>query len=123
MPQNGWQLGTLYKKGGAYFGAPNGLGFGFQQVGGPFTPVTPAQTVDPSSNIPPFSSASTSQATGQFAYGCGHIVNNPEVWRDFDYETNMSCAVITCPLCSYINSLVEPYEAWLNTFTNPVQLP
>jgi hypothetical protein len=121
--QNSWQIGTLYQKGGAYFGAPGGQGFGFTQTGGPGTQVLPAQTVDPSSNIAPFSTKATSNQTGQFAFGCGHIVNNPVVWRDFDYVTNMSAAMITCPMCGYLNSVLEPYELWLNTFTNPIQLP
>jgi hypothetical protein len=121
--KNDWQVGTLYQKGGAFFGAPGGLGFGFTQPNGPGTPIVPGQTVNPSSNIPPFSSQSTSDQTGQFAYSCGHVVNNPVVWRDFDYETNMSAAMITCPMCGFLNSVVEPYEAWLNTLTNPVQLP
>lgn len=123
MPVNGFQVGTLYLKGGQQFGAPGGLGWGFHQVGGPFTQVLPAQTSDPSSVIAPFSTKSVSDATGQFAYPCGHIVNNPIVYRDFDYDNNVSVAVITCPMCSLVSSVVSPYEAWLNTLTNPVQLP
>lgn len=120
--QNGWVEGTMYKNGGD-IGPPGAGGYGYTQPGGPFTPVYPQQTSDPSSVIAPFSTKSVSQATGQLAFVCGHILNMCLVYKDFDYTTNKSCALICCPACTCISSVVEPYEDWLDTFSNPVQLP
>jgi hypothetical protein len=122
MPANGWVRGTMYKPGGDV-GAPGSGGYGYKQPGGPFTPVYPQQTVRPDSNIPPFSTAPTTNQTGQMAFGCGHILDMCLVYKDFDYETGMSVALICCPACTFISEALEPYEKFLDTFSNPVQLP
>jgi hypothetical protein len=32
------------------------------------------------------------------------------VFKDFDFVTGLSAACICCPVCSYLQFLIEPYE-------------
>jgi hypothetical protein len=101
MPANDWSLGTLYIQ-------PNGKGGVWSQPGGPGTTVFPQQA---SSNVDYFSTAPFNELSGQYVFGCGHSANNCEVYRDYDYDNAISVAILACPLCSYAQRTIEPYEA------------
>lgn len=102
MATNNWQIGALY--------IPGGLPGYFTQPGGPGTLVYPQQ-VTASSNY--LSTLPFSELTGIYMFGCGHSANEVEVFRDFDYDTNMSVALLACPLCSFVQRTIEPFEAAL----------
>jgi len=118
---NGWKLGTMYYPGGG-FGLP-GVGRGFTQPGGANTPVLPAQIVNPSSTIAPFSGQPVTEQTGVMSGVCSHFFDEPLVVREYDYTLSSSVALICCPLCSCVCGTIYPYSAWLNTVTNPVTFP
>lgn len=109
MPANAWALGALYPPGGL-----NGVAW--KQPGGPGTQVFPQQqtSVDLLS-ITPFS-----ELTGVMFSGCGHSIDQPLIQTEFDYETNESCALICCPMCGYVNWVVEPASAALDTVQYPM---
>jgi hypothetical protein len=104
-------------------GAPGSGGFGFTQPGPAGSPVLPPQVSDPSSVIAPFSTTPVFSATGQFSFICSHIENMPVIYRDFDYETGMSVALVVCPTCSCVSGVIRPYEAAFNNFTQPIIIP
>lgn len=99
MLANDWTLGTLY--------VPGGLPGYFTQPGGPNTPVFPAQVQASSAylSIKPFT-----EYTGVYIFGCEHSANECMVFRDWDYETGMSVALLCCPLCSFLQRTIEPFE-------------
>jgi hypothetical protein len=104
-------------------GLPGGVGRGFTQPGGAFTPVYPQQVVNPSSTIAPFSTSPVTEQTGVMSFACGHLVDEPMVLREYDYTLGSSVALVCCPQCSCITGTIYPYEAWLNPVTNPVTIP
>lgn len=116
MVTNTWELGTLYIR-------PNGPNGYWTQTDGPFSSVLPAQVVQPNSTIAPFSTAPVTEQTGVMSFPCGHFVDEPMIYRDYDYVTKSSAAMVCCPMCSILADVVEPYEAWLNVITNPIQFP
>jgi hypothetical protein len=97
MAVNDWQLGTLYVKGG--------LPGYFTQPGGPNTVVYPKQVQASSDylSIKPFT-----EYTAQYLFGCEHAANEVMVFTDWDYDTNMSVALLCCPLCSFVQRTIEP---------------
>lgn len=82
------------------------------QPGGPGTTVYPQQEnaiYDPPQNpIPP--GIFFSESSGLWFAGCGHNMDTWHIFTDYDDTTNMSAAVITCNLCSYIVQIIEPRE-------------
>ena len=42
--------------------------------------------------------------------GCGHGWDCIQVFRDYDSDTDMSVAILACPICTFIINYVEPYE-------------
>ena len=98
MPVNDWKLNALYLPGG-----PGG--FWTQPVpGGPVYP----QQVQANSDI--LTTEPFSDLSGTDIGGCGHSFNSVTVYRDHDYETGLSVALITCPLCSFVLRRIEPFE-------------
>ena len=99
MPTNDFQVGALYIPGGipGYFTQPGGIG----------TQVFPAQ-VQASSDY--FSTKPFTEYSGVYLFGCQHSANECMVFRDWDYETGMSVAILACPLCSYVQRTIEPFE-------------
>jgi hypothetical protein len=70
---------------GGLYPSPKGIGGIWSQPGGPGTPVYPQQQLNPTSVIPPFSTAPVSEYTGQFVAGCGHWMMEPAIqqaWSD-----------------------------------------
>jgi hypothetical protein len=53
---------------------------------------------------------------GLLFLGCGHRVNAPEVFRQFDPETGVQAALLCCPTCSFIIQIVEPADDWYQIF-------
>lgn len=103
-PTNDWQLGTTYYKTGPYSI--------FSQPGGPFTAVLPALSQGQSwPDWPGAGSMVFSYGPSWIGIGCLHPVHSFDIIRDFDYTTDESVALLTCPACSYIQRGVEPFEA------------
>jgi len=108
VPSNSWALGTMYR-GGTFNGVP-----GFFTQSAPFQPVFPQ--LPQGAPWPEFPGPSQMV----FSYGpwigigCLHWVHEFNIIRDFDYTTGESVALLTCPVCSYIQRAVEPFEAILD---------
>jgi hypothetical protein len=69
-----------------------------------------------------FSTQPFSELSGQWSSPCGHFSNTPWIQREWDYNTNMSVALVQCPLCGLVVYTIEPFEDALNTVMQP-QLP
>lgn len=102
-------LGTLYH-GGHANGLPNGLPV-WTQPGGAGTPVSP-----PAPTLYPIVPQGYPQAPfcyqGLYVLGCGHWINEPELYTEFDSTTGKQAALCCCPVCSYIQLIVEPADQW-----------
>ena len=100
MPANDFAIGALYVPGGipGYFTQPGGIG----------TQVFPAQVQASSDylSVKPFT-----ELTGTYLFGCEHSANEVMVFRSWDYTTNMSVAILACPICTYVQRTIEPFEA------------
>jgi hypothetical protein len=108
MPQNAWQVGALYPPGGL-----NGVKW--QQPGGPGTEVFPQQQTSVELlAITPFS-----ERTGIQASGCGHSIDQPYLQQEYDNDTGSSCMLVCCPMCGFVNYVIEPASEALNTVSYP----
>ena len=106
--QNNWQVGALYPNGGL-----NNIAW--SQPGGPGTIVYPQQQIGGAyESITPFN-----EATGMFRAGCGHAMNQALVQREYDYDNDISVALVTCPLCGYVQYSLSPFESALDTVYQP----
>jgi hypothetical protein len=111
MPANSWQVGALYPPGGlnnVKWSQPGGIG----------TQVFPTGVV----SVDFFAVTPFNENSGIFVAGCSHYMNQPLVQREWDFETNSSVALICCVRCGYVQYVIEPFEAALNTTFQP-QLP
>lgn len=108
MTANRWAVGELY-----YPGGPPGTGY-FTQPGGPGTAVFPTQQNGTPWTDWPVVGLVIQEYQPWWAPGCGHSIKEWTVIREWDYETNQSVALVTCRVCSYVQSTVEPFEEWLN---------
>lgn len=99
MATNDWKIGALYY--------PGGIGGFWQQPDGVGGLVYPQQVTGNSSILTtePFN-----ELTGTYVFACGHSANECMVVRDWNYETNMSVALLMCPLCSFVQRTIEPFE-------------
>lgn len=95
-------------------GYVNGL-LVYTQPNGPGTPVfpQPPQTSPPSNwkntfYLPVYPFA----YIGLLNFGCGHWTNTCEVYTVDDPYTSQRAALLCCPVCSYIQSIIEPAEDW-----------
>lgn len=100
MPANDWAIGTMYIQ-------PNGPLGQFSQPGGPGTQVFPAEATG---NTDYFSTVPFNELTGQYVFGCSHSANQCMVFRDYDYENSVSVALLCCPICSFLQRTISPYE-------------
>jgi hypothetical protein len=115
MPVSQAQLGTLY--------IPNYHGIAWSQPGGPFTTVYPQEEnapYNPPQNPIPPGQFFCETGSALWIVGCGHGVDEPHVWRDFNTDTNTSCAVIGCNLCSFVQSILTPYEIFTDVMQYPI---
>lgn len=102
-------LGSLYKK-----GLVNGLPV-WTQPGGSGTLVFPQfPTLYP--QVPQGFPQSPFAYQGLFVFGCGHWANTTEVFEEYDPYTQVRAALCCCPMCSYIQLIVEPADDWWNQF-------
>lgn len=112
--QNRYQVGTLYYPGGP---APHNY---FTQPGGPGTQVFPAQP-----NGQPWPAW---PAAGEMVYSfgawwqpqCLHYVSAWNVIREYDYDNSTSVALICCPVCSLVQTVYTPFEAWLDPIQHSI---
>jgi hypothetical protein len=108
VPSNQWQIGALYPPGGR-----NNIAW--SQPGGIGSQVFPQQVTSTEYfQVTPFS-----ELSGMMSCGCGHFLNTPLIQREYDYNTNSSVALLCCPLCGYVNSILEPFESALSTVSQP----
>lgn len=97
--QNSWQLGTMY-----YGGKLNGTPFFTQSA--PFQPVFPQLPQGaPWPEWPGAASLVYSYAPW-VGIGCLHWIHQYTIIQDYDYEKDQPVALITCPVCSYIQNAV-----------------
>jgi hypothetical protein len=107
------QVGTLLQPFGDAI--PGTLASPWSQPGGPGTTVFP-QPYDSAAGQfePPLISI------GQYLWGCGHITNLPWIFKAYDDDSEEEAALICCPVCSYIQMILEPYERYLNYIDTPI---
>lgn len=112
MPANRWTVGVMYFEGRSSSGLPF-----FTQPGGPGTEVFPTQQNAQPWPEYPIPGMIIQEFNPWWAPGCGHAIKMWKIIREYDYDTDSSCALICCDVCSYVQRAVEPYEEILN----PVQ--
>lgn len=56
-----------------------------------------------------FPQEQTGELLGQWMLGCGHSMNNLEIGSAS--SCGVQVALILCPLCSYLQNLINPYSA------------
>lgn len=109
MPsQNRWQIGVMY-----YPQGPPPTTY-FTQPGGPNTPTFPTQANAVPWDAYPIPGLILNEYSPWWAPPCGHSLKEWLVIREWDYDTNMSVALVCCRICSYVVSTIEPFEEWLN---------
>lgn len=108
MATNRWSVGSLYPEGGLH-------DIAWSQPGGPGTRVFPQQQTGQDY----FSTKPFSELSGVFVSPCGHYQDNPTIQREYDYDTNQSCALVQCSLCGYVAYVIEPFEDALSTIQYP----
>lgn len=105
---NTWQLGVMYTG-----GIVNGLLF-FTQPGGPGTEVFPHQkNAEPWPEYP-IPGLIINEYVPWWAPPCGHSIKTFKVIREYDYDTQSSVALVTCDVCTFVISVITPFEEWLN---------
>jgi len=115
MPANTWEIGALYPPGGLNnikWSQPSGVGgivYPQQQVSADYYIGNQA--------ITPFS-----ELTGIFSVQCGHFCNYPLIQQEWDFENDISVALICCPICGFVQYTLSPFSAALDTVAEP-QLP
>jgi hypothetical protein len=99
MAVNDWTVGNLYP-------SPGGIG-GFWKQPIPGGLVYPQQVTANSDQlkIEPYC-----ELTGQFMGSCGHSFNMCYVFREYDYTTNSSVALLCCSSCGCIQRTISPFE-------------
>ena len=108
-------IGSLYISdwNGIAWSQPGGVGTKvFPTLGdGPFTayPV-PGQFYSPSSQA-------------LWILPCGHGVDFPMAFRDYDNVNQSSVCVLCCSICTYILKYIEPYENIDNVLSYPILIP
>jgi hypothetical protein len=105
MPSNTWEIGALYPQ-------PGGINGIWTQPGGPNTTVYPKQE---SGNTDLFTQVPYNELTGQYIGSCGHSFNSCMVFREYNYNDDISVALLSCPQCGCVQRTVQPYEDALIT--------
>ena len=94
-------IGSLYTP-----AEPGNLPPTYTQPGGVGTPVFPQQPLG--------------ERSAQYSFGCSHFFNIPRIWQVYDPDTEEQAALICCPLCGYIQRIIEPYSEFDNYIQNPI---
>ena len=99
------ELGTLLNK-----GLVNGQ-LVWRQPNGPGTAVVPPA---PSIYPPVYEGypQSVFAYQGLIVCGCNHWINEIEVVTMWDSVEEVQAALLCCPVCSYIQAIVEPADQW-----------
>jgi hypothetical protein len=58
--------------------------------------------------------------SAQYSFGCGHWFNIPRIWEEYDPVTGEQAALICCPMCGYLQAIIEPYSLFLNYIQTPI---
>ena len=104
-------LGALY--------IPKWNNIAWSQPGGVGTKVFPAQNDGPWLQFPVPGQFISEAGEALWRAGCGHGFDEFQVFRDYDSNTSKSAAIQTCPICTFIVAIIEPYEL----FRDPLQYP
>jgi len=106
-------VGTLY--------IPTYNNIPWSQPGGTGTKVYPGQA-----NNQPFTAypvgGQVIDEVGQslWIWGCGHGSDVVKIFKDYDPGNKSSIALICCPICTFIASVIEPYEAIFDVTQYPI---
>lgn len=108
---------------------PQYNGIAWSQPGGKGTQVFPAQA----RNAPFTAFPVPGQVIDEVGmslwnvWGCGHGSDVLRLFKDFDNVAGVSAGCVCCPICSYIQFLIEPYEnatSSIASWTNfPIIIP
>lgn len=106
-------IGTLYPLSGD---VPLGnLPPTWTQPGGQGTPVFPQPTDSAAGQFEP-----PTTPTGMYTFGCLHVFNCPRIFKQFDPLKSRDAALICCPMCGYIQDIINPYELYDDYIQNPI---
>lgn len=107
---NRWEIGVMY-----YQGAMNGTPNFYTQPDGPGTQVFPTQKNNqPWPEWPAAGGMIINETTPWWSPPCGHSLRFWQVIREYDYDNDVSCALVTCSYCSFVVNVIRPFEEWLN---------
>ena len=104
---------------------PTYTGIAWTQPGGKSTQVFPAQA----RNQPMTSYPVPGQIIDEVGmslwpvWGCLHGSDVARIFKDFDSVTKLSAACVCCPICSYVQYLIEPYENATSSIAMTNQFP
>ena len=56
-------------------------------------------------------------------WGCLHGSDVARLFKDFNTDANTQCCVVACPICSYIQYLITPYENATSSIAMTNQFP
>lgn len=116
MPVSQANVGTLY--------IPNWSNINWTQPLGRGTQVFPAQARNaPFTAFPVPGNIIDEVGMSLWPLGCGHGVDVIRMFKDFDTDTQTQCAVIACSICSFIVSIVSPYENATSSIASWTQFP
>lgn len=105
-------IGSLYY--------PRWNNIAWSQPGGVGTEVFPQQNNGPFTAYPVPGQFFGESSQALWRAGCGHGFDAFEVFRDFNVCTNQSCAIQTCPICTFIVNVISPYEAIFDVIQFPI---
>ena len=100
------QIGTIYPLATDSILGQSSLGPLYTQPGGPGTQVFPQQSLG--------------EKSAPYSFGCGHFFNLPAIWEQYDPATKQQAAIIACPICGYVQRIIEPYSEFLNYIQTPL---
>jgi hypothetical protein len=111
---NDWTPGRMY-----YPQGPPPTTY-YTQPGAPFTTVYPQQK-----NAQPWPEWPViGQIIQEFAPywspACGHSIKEWLVIREYDYVEETSVALICCRVCSMVQGVYRPFEAWLDPLQHAI---
>jgi hypothetical protein len=96
----------------------------FTQPGGAGTQVFPVQANNaPFTAYPVPGQVINEVGMSLWQFGCGHGADVVRIFQDYDSGTALSCAVVCCPICTFIQKLIEPYDQIENVISFPIVIP
>jgi hypothetical protein len=55
-----------------------------------------------------------------YVFGCLHPLNCAEIFEVYDPYNDVQVALVCCPMCSYIQEIISPYETYQNYEDTPI---